>query len=367
MRIAVLELVRRPARFAVAGLALTLLTLLLLFLGALLDGLYLNSTGAIRAHDADAVVFSDDARESFLRSTVDNELRSDLLALDETGEVGGLGFSLLGVEVPGEDETVDGAIAGYELSSSSLPAPPPPGEAHADRRMGDFGAELGMTVEVGPAEVPLVITGWVDDTNYLLQNALWVAPETWRAVQNANRPDAPVAADEFQVFVVRAADGVDGDTLPAAVDQQLGGTESLSEIDAAFAVPGVTEQNRTFSAVIGVTVFVAGLVVALFFALLTLERQGQYAMFKALGASSPRLVAGVVVQSAAVAAGAFALGGLLTAGLSLVIPPAVPAQFEPSRVIFTLIAVLAASLIGSLISLRRIFRIDPATALGAGA
>jgi putative ABC transport system permease protein len=224
-----------------------------------------------------------------------------------------------------------------------------------------------MTVLVGPAEVPLVITGWVDDTNYLLQNALWVEPETWRAVQNANRPDAPVADDEFQVFVVRAAEGADGGALPALVDGRLGGTESLSESDAAFAVPGVTEQNRTFSSVIGVTVFVAGLVVALFFALLTIERQAQYAMFKALGASSSRLVAGVVVQSAAVAAGAFALGGLLTFGLSLVIPPAVPAQFEPSRVIFTLVAVLAASLIGSLISLRRIFRIDPATALGAGA
>ena len=76
MRIALIELRRRPGRFSVAGAALTLLSILLLFLGGLLDGLTLNSTGAIRAHDADAIVFSDDARTSFLRSSIDDELRA---------------------------------------------------------------------------------------------------------------------------------------------------------------------------------------------------------------------------------------------------------------------------------------------------
>ena len=42
------------------------------------------------------------------------------------------------------------------------------------------------------------------------------------------------------------------------------------------ALPGIKEQNSTFSAIIYVTLFVAGLVVALFFALLTLERIGLY-------------------------------------------------------------------------------------------
>ncbi len=366
MRVALLELRRKPGRFAIVGLALTLLSLLLLFIGALLDGLFLNSTGAIRAHDADAVVFSDDARESFLRSSVDDETRSAILGVDGVAEVGGLGFSLLGVHVPGEDDIVDGAIAGYELGSSALPDPPPVGEAHADRRIADFGVELGMTVRAGPAEVPIEISGWVDDTNYLLQNALWVAPETWRVVQNANRPDAPVADDAFQVFVVRGGDTVESAALLDGIDAATGTTEALSEADATAAVPGVTEQNRTFTSVIGVTIVVAAVVVALFFALLTIERQGQYAVFKALGAPSRLLVFGVVAQSVVVAVGAFVLGGLLTAGLALVLPPEVPAQFEPGRALFTLVAVVLAAVLGSLVSLRRIINVAPATAISAG-
>ncbi|MGI9603840.1 MAG: ABC transporter permease [Acidimicrobiales bacterium] len=367
MRIALIELWRRPSRFAVVGVALTLLTLLLLFLGALLDGLFLNSTGAIRANDADAVVFSADARQSFLRSSIDGATRDEIAQVPGVAEVGGLGISLLGVAIPGEDEVADGAVVGYELSSSTLPEPPAAGTAHADRRLERFGAELGQTVLVGPAEVPLELVGWVDDTNYLLQAGLWVEPDTWRAVQNQNRPDAPLVEGEFQTLVVRAADPDGAAEMRVAIDDQTNTTESLSESDAVFAVPGITEQENTFTSVIGVTVFVAGLVVALFFALLTIERQGLYAVLKAVGAPSRTLVLGVIAQAVLVATGAFLIGLVITVGLARVLPPTVPAQFELDRGAYTLAAVVAASVIGALISLRRIINIDPASAIGAGA
>jgi putative ABC transport system permease protein len=366
MRLAWRELTRRPGRFLVAGGALTLLVLLLLFLGGLLDGLFLNATGAIRAQDADAIVFSDDARESFLRSRVDAATRDRVEAVAGVQDVGGLGLSLLGVAGPGLDDIENGAVAGYDRATGTLPDPPAPGQAHADRGLQDLGADVGDTLLVGPAEVPLEIVGWVDDTNYLLQYGLWVAPETWREVQNANRPDAVVADGEFQVLTVEVAPGADPTGVRAAIDDATGTTDSLSQTEAVFAVPGVVEQNATFAAVIWVTVFVAGLVVALFFALLTLERLGLYAVLKAVGASTAKLVAGLVLQSVAVAVGAFLLGGLLTLALAQVIPAAVPVQFEPGRALFIAVAVVATSVLGALVSLRRIIGVDPASALGTG-
>lgn len=366
MRLAWRELVRRPGRFVVAGSALTLLVLLLLFLGGLLDGLFLNTTGAIRAQDADAIVFSDDARESFLRSTIDADTRTEVEAVDSVESVGGLGLSLLGIAAPSLDDIENGAVAGYERSTGALPEPPGPGQAYADRGLEDLGAAVGDTVRVGPAEVPLEIVGWVDDTNYLLQHGLWVAPDTWREVQNANRPDAVVADGEFQVLTVDIVAGADPETVRADIDRATGSTDSLSEDEAVFAVPGVVEQNSTFQAVIGVTLFVVGLVVALFFALLTLERLGLYSVLKAVGASTSTLVLGVILQSVAVALGAFLIGGALTLGLAQIIPAAVPVQFEVGRALFIAAAVVLTSVVGALVSLRRIIRVDPASALGAG-
>ncbi len=366
MRIAIRELWRKPGRFAIAGTSLTLLVLLLLFLGGLLDGLYLGSTGAIRSVDADSIVFSNDSRESFLRSSVGPAERTAIEGVPGVTEVGGLGLTLLGVTIPGETDIVDGSITAFELSSESLPAPPAPGTAYADDRLESLGASIGDVVKVGPAEVPLEIVGWVSDSNYLLQNGLWVDPATWRDVQNANRPDAPVQPDEFQVFVVRGDVDGDGAALSTAIDDATGTTTSLSEDEAVLAVPGVKEQVSTFNAILGVTIFVVGLVVGLFFALLVLERTGIYAVLKAVGAPSRRLVAGVVTQSVAVALGAYLIGGTLTWLLSLVIPPAVPFEFAASRAVGLLVAVLAASIVGALVTFRRIIRIDPATAIGGG-
>lgn len=366
MRLAARELLRRPGRFGVVGGALTVLVLLLLFLGGLLDGLYLNSTGAVRTLDADGIVFSDDARQSFLRSEISAEQREVIESVDGVAATGGLGFTLLGVQVPGTDDVADGAVVGYELASGELPEPPAPGEAWADRQLADEGVDVGDEVRAGPAEVPLTVVGFVDDTNYLQQAGLWVEPGTWREVLERNRPDAVVADGAFQALVLRVADGADPAAVRAAVDEATGATETLSEAATIEAIPGITEQNATFAAVIGVTVFVAGLVVALFFALLTLERVGLYAVLKAVGASSWTLVGGVVIQSVVVAAGAFVLGGALTFGLLQVVPDGIPLQLEVSRALSTLASVTVAAVVGALVSLRRIVRIDPAAAIGAG-
>jgi len=368
MRLALLELLRRPGRFAVAGGALTLLVVLLLLLGGLLDGLYFGSTGALRAQDGDVVVYSASSRESFLRSRIDPDLRATVDEVDGVAATGGLGLALLGAERDGEDDgdTIDVAVIGYELAPRGVPDPPPPGTGWADRRLADDGVEQGDVLLVGPADAPVEVAGFVDDTSYLLQGALWVEPGTWRAIQTSARPDAAVTEGVFQALVVQADPEADLDAraLAAAIDEATDGvTKSLTKAEAVLSLPGTRQQNSVFSALIWVAVFVVALVSALFFALVTLERTTLYATLKALGAPSSRLVFGVVVQAALVALGAVVLGGLLTMALGQVIPDTIPVQFEPSRVATSTALVVLASTVGGLLSLRRIIRIDPATAI----
>jgi putative ABC transport system permease protein len=363
MNLAVTELRRRPGRFAVATVVLTFLSLLLLLLGGLLDGLFLGSTGAIRAQRGDVIVYSASARDSFLRSRITADVREQVDALPAVTEVGGLGFTLLGATVPGERDLADVAVAGYELAPTGVPEPPPPGHAWADERLQDSGVSIGDTLLVGPAETPVVVEGWVEDTNYLLQGALWVTLDTWRAVQNANRPDAFVADGVVQVLVVR------GDTaageLARTIDAETGTTSTLTRDDAVLALPGVREQKSTFNAIISSTLVVVLAVVALFFSLLTLERTGLYGVLKAIGASTRRLFTGVVLQAVVVTVIAFVIGGLLAFVADAALPGDIPLQLTPSRYASTFVALIVAAVLGSAVSLRRVTRIDPASAIGS--
>ncbi|HSH11577.1 MAG TPA: ABC transporter permease [Ilumatobacter sp.] len=368
MKLALRELVRRPGRFVTATAILTLIAILLMFLGGLLDGLTQASTGAVRAQDVDAIVFSETSQASFLRSRIDPAARARIERVPEVDETGGLGVVLLGARVPGNGprELANVAVWGYELAPTGVPDPPAPGEAWADEILKADNVEIGDELLVGPARTPITVAGWVSNTSYNGQSGLWTDVQTWRAVLAANRPDAMLADGVFQAIVVRSR-SASSTTVTDAVEAAVGdGVIALTVPEAIDAIPGVTEQRATFNQILGVTVVIALVVIALFFALLTVERSALYGMLKAIGARSRTIFAGLVAQAVVVTSIAAVVAGLVVIGLDLLIPPgSIPLSISATRIAISIVLLLVAAVIGCAFSLRRVLRVDPASALGS--
>jgi hemin transport system permease protein len=366
VRLALREMRRRPGRFATAVALLTLIAMLLMLLGGLLDGLIQRSTGAIRAQRADLVTFSATAEKSFLRSRIDPETRAQVEAVPGVTSVGGIGVTQLGARVPGNGprDLIDVAVFGYQEAPDGIPSPPPAGQAYADAILEDSGVKRGETLSLGPARTRVRVIGFVDNVSYSGAGTLWTSPRTWRDVQNANRPGSSVGAGVFQALVVRS-DG-NAATVGHRIDHATGGsTETVSRAEAADAVGGVRQQRSVFNQIIGVTLVIAVVVVALFFALLTVERIGLYGMLKAIGARSRTLFGGVVVQAVVVALIAAAIGSGFALLLDRTLPPGtIPYQLLPSRLIISSVALILSAVIGSVFSLRRVLHVDPASAIG---
>ncbi len=366
MRLALREMRRQPGRFATAVALLTLIAMLLMLLGGLLDGLIQRSTGAIRAQPADLVVFSAASEHSFLRSRISPEIRARVAAVPGVTRVGGIGVSQLAARVPGNGprDLVDVALFGYEEAPSGLPSPPAAGRAYADRVFEDQGVKKGDTLSLGPARTPVRVIGFVEDVSYSGAGTLWASPQTWRDVQDANRPGSSVGAGVFQALVVRTSG--DASAVARRIDRATGGaTVTVSRADAADAIGGVRQQRSVFNQIIGVTLVIAIVVVALFFALLTVERIGLYGMLKAIGARSRTLFGGVVVQAVVVALMAATIGSGFALLLDRTLPPGtIPYQLLPNRLIVSSIALVLAAVVGSAFSLRRVLRVDPASAIG---
>jgi putative ABC transport system permease protein len=370
VRLALREMRRRPGRFAVAVGMLTLLAVLLLLLGGLLDGLATGSTGAVRAQQGQLLTFSANSRSSFVRSQVSAATRAQVDAVPGVRSSSGLGVTLVGARVAGRTAYENAAVWGYQGGVRGVPAPPPAGEAWVDRRLEAAGAKVGQTLRLGPTGVPVRIRGFVRDTSYLLQAGVWVSPAEWRRVTAEVRPDRILPPGTFQVLSVEVAPGATPTAVATAIDRATkgpDGTSTLTRQAAIDAIPGVKSQQGTFTFIINTTLLVAAVVVALFFALLTLERTALYGVLKAIGASSGQIVRGLFSQAVVVAIIALILGELIALGLGAVIPREVPLLLLPARSITTAISVLLAALLGSAISVRRIIRIDPATAIGGGA
>jgi putative ABC transport system permease protein len=368
MKLALRELRRRPNRFAVATVILTLIALLLSFLGGLLDGLEAGSTGALRAQEADVIVFAAGADASLVRSRIGPEVRAQVAEAVGQQRVAGLGSVQLGgrLDDRGPRDLVPTVLFGYEKAPVGLPTEPPPrGQVIADESLRSEGVEEGTVIRLGPARSEVRVAGFVDDTQYAGQGSLWGSLDTWRSVLAANRPAARAGDGVVQALVVEAPEDGARD-LPGLIDDATSGaTDSYTIAAAIDALPGLSQQRSVFNQIVGVTVVIAVIVVALFFALLTVERTGLYGVLKALGASSGTIFAGVLLQAGVVTIVASGVGIAASLALDALIPPgSIPFAVTPARLATSTVSLLAAAVIGCAFSLRRVLRIDPAAAIG---
>lgn len=371
MILAFAEIRRRPGRFASVVGALTLLVFLVLVLAALADGLYFGATGAIRTSRADLYAFDRDASGSFVRSRLPQRLAAEAARVDGVAEVGALG-TLLTVG-RGPRGQLDVAVFGAEpgrvgappaLVDGRLPRPGEDGAAAADTRLRRDGVRLGTRLEVTGAADPVEVVGFVRDASYQLQPTLWTTVGGWRRLRSDARPETRGDTATVTALAVRVRPGADPAQVARRLDAATGVTDTRTRASTVLAIPGVAQQQSTLRSIIVASLLVAGLVVALFFALLTLEKRDLLAALKAVGASTRLLGVGVVVQGLAATGAAVLLGAVLARLVGLVLPEQVPALFRTVTVVVVAAATVLSGLVGSAFSLRRVARIDPATALG---
>ena len=373
MRLALSEIRRARGRFSSIVAALALIVFLVLVLNALADGLYFGSTGALRSAGADVYVFSGDGRLSLVRSALPEAAREEVAAVEGVGDVGAVGTLLATGAVEGADAELDLALFGYEPGLPGGPAQalegrmPEPGEdgvAAVDVELAEDGVGLGDTLTFSGSATPIEVIGFVGDASYQLQPTVWTTLDTWRAVVAEARPETQGAEPGVVAFAAAVVEGADPAAVAGEVATRVDGTETATREQAVLAIPGVAQQQSTFRSIIITTFAVAGLVVALFFALLTLEKRSLLAMLKALGASTGYLGGGILAQAALATLAGLVFGGLLAFGLSLILPPDLPALFRPQTAAVLVVATLLTGVTGAALSFRRVTRIDPAAALG---
>jgi putative ABC transport system permease protein len=422
MKMAARELLRRPRSFAVPAGILVLLALLLLYPSAILDGLNDSTTGALRTAPADLIVYAEDAKSSLLRSRIDAATRAQVEQVAGVAEASSFDVILLGALKSGGGKAIGLAVMTSERPIG--PDLPAPGTAYVDASLSESaGVNEGDELLVGPLSIPVKVVGFTHDTNLFFQAGMVVDRQTWRQAIGLQAPEVDPAADPSsipavpgplgdpaslppastatssatsttstaagttvpaapgeaaggspeavepdgqtaQALFLSVAPGADPATVAAAVDRATGGTtDTITPAEAVASLPGMSQQSTTFGYIRGVTLGVALVVVGLFLSFVTLERTPLYAVLKALGMSSRQLFTGVVIQVLLVTVTAAGVAAVATWGLTHV-PLELPTSMRPVRFVETVVALGVTSVVGSVLSLRRVVRVDPASAIG---
>jgi putative ABC transport system permease protein len=354
---------RRRAVLAVGGVAASLVLVLVL------DGVFAGAMAQVNAYmrnsPADVFVAQRDVRTMHMtQSALPPATVDAVAAVDGVAWAEGLRYttSILEADDGGQLTTY---VLGYDTTtgrggprSLSSGYAPGPGEVLVDdTAANELGIEVGDTVSILGSPEPMLVSGLSTDGTNIVNTTVYVRTEDFAALRG----------DTVAYVLAGAQPGVNADTLVQRIAEAL--PDATVQTRAEFArqeanvVRDMAADVMKIVTVIGFVIALAVTGLTLFTA--TLAKLREYGILKALGAGTTRLALTVAAQAAWSVTLALAVAVVVSMLLGAAIGAATPnveVVIEPSSVVRTGITAFAVGALASLIPLRRVLRVDPATA-----
>jgi putative ABC transport system permease protein len=351
---------RRRAALSVSGLAVALL--LVLVLNGIFAGAIRQVTAYLRNAPADVVISQRGVRTMHMSASA---LPGDALraARRVRGVAGADAIRYTSATLHGREGSQLAYVIGYDVRTDrggpwNLVSghTPRTGEIVVDEVAADnLGVRIGGPVEVLGRQFTVagISRGGTSITN-----------------TTAFLPTADFAAirgPALSYVLVRAERGTSPRVLAARLERQIPGVTVQTKEEFVHEEGSIVrDMSADLMQIMSFIAFLIALaVIALTLFTATLAKLREYAVVKALGASAWRLGRTVVAQAVWSVGLALVLAVVLAflVGAALAaFTPNVRVAIEPSSVTRTALAAVAAGAVGALVPLRRVIRLDPATA-----
>lgn len=377
--LAVKEVWRNRGRFLLVSLVIALITLLVLFIAALGEGLGNGNREYISKLDAELLVYQ--AKSDFLINA--SRLGRDRLAavrrVDGVADAAMLGTANATLILPGDLEPLKVALLGVEPGHTGEPQVVQGQQLSTDlakeviidrntalRSELAVGDTLTLRVTQGTRDefYELRIVGITDGQQYALQPSIFVPFYTWDRVRPKSEAEVRSSTPIANILLVRLENPEQIAEVSQRIVSQVRNVETATLNEAIQALPGYSAQQSTLNTQGGFTLFIGVLVIGGFFQIQILQKVAQIGVLKAIGTANPLVAASSIIQIVVVTVIGVAIGGLLTFLFSLSFPPTVPIVFNGTSSALAILALLLIGPLGGLVSIRYAVRIEPLKALG---
>jgi putative ABC transport system permease protein len=335
-------------RFALIGAVVALITLLVGFLSGLTGGLAAQNVSAVLALPGDRLVLqpTGDAAARFADSALADDTITAWREASGVRTVTPVGI----VQTRAEGPDGSGAVALLGLDTAGGPA-----------RDGDVVLSAGAATALGAgAGDDVRIAG----STYRVDS---VTGDSWYSHTPVVTMTAAAWADldrrlggQGEASVLAVAGTADWDAVAAQT-----GTTASTPLASLTALPTFRSEIGSLALMIGMLFVVSALVVGAFFTVWTMQRAGDVAVLKALGASTLALVRDALGQALVVLVLGVGSGIGLTAALGVLAGGVLPFVLSPLTTLAPAVVMIALGLIGAAVSLRIVTSSDPLTALGS--
>jgi putative ABC transport system permease protein len=372
------EMWRNRGRFLLFSLVIALITLLVLFIAALADGLGNGNREYLQKLNGDLVIYKANVDLSIGASQLNRTKLAEVKRISGVQEAGQVSFSSVVLLLAGSKK-LNVAVIGVELGR---PGEPPVlngtqlqsknnREVILDRNVAlrtnfKVGDEITVkTIQDTKEQLyTLKVVGLTDGRQYSIQPSIIVSQDTFNLIKPGALPIPNQTDLVSNIIVVQLSDPLQAKEMAATLQNQVADIQAVDKVTAYENTPGYSAQQSTLSTQNFFSLLIGLLVIGGFFQIQTLQKVPQIGMLKAIGAPNTTIALAALTQIVMVTLLGVAIGTGFTLLLSLSFPPTIPIIFTPSAVAVSVALLLLIGPVGGFVSVRYALRVEPLTALG---
>jgi putative ABC transport system permease protein len=376
--LALKELWRNKGRFFLVSLVIGLITTLVIFVGALAEGLGAGNREYLQKLNGELIVYNKNADLLIGFSRLGRAKLAEIQRVPGVEDVGPISFSSVSVLLGG-DKRLNISLVGVEPGRPGAP-PALTGQELKSRSSREAVIERSMALRTGlkvgdkftikstqgtkDQFYTLQVIGISDGRQYSLQPAAFVPLLTWDEIK-----PSPIVEDNkgeltSNVIAVHLDNPDDLKPVKQRIEEQVAEVVAVDRATAYQNTPGYSAQQSTLNTQGTFVLIIGTLVIGGFFQIQTLQKVPQTGMLKAIGTSNATIALAAIVQIVAVTLLGVLIGGVAVLALKLSFPPTIPIVFTGNAALAGIVSIMLIGPIGGIISIRYALRVEPLKALG---
>lgn len=352
MFLAIKEIKHEKLRYGLIIGMIVLISYLIFVLTSLALGLANSNTDAIKSWNAQSIVLNKDSNISLGQSIITEDQAKNIKLSSKDAYIG---QSSVVAKSKGVDQ-ISSTYLGidkdqYLYKDLKLTSGHKATKAHevvADEKFEQSGYKLGDKIKLNSLKDKYTIVGFTKNAKINVAPILYGRISDWQEIKGMGTTLAASAV-------------VSQNQKTDFSDANLKNYPIQKFIDK---LPGYSAQNSTFTFMIAFLMIISLIVIAVFLYILTIQKIPNYAVLRAQGIPAKVLIKTTIAQSVILVISGLVIGTILTILTAIGIPTSVPMSFNIPLLSLVAIGLVLTSILGSLVPIRTILKVDPVEVIG---
>ncbi|WP_243292690.1 ABC transporter permease [Bacillus sp. FJAT-47783] len=366
MFLALREMKHAKFRYLLIGLIMVLIAWLVLFVSGLAKGLSSDNASSIQTLNANYLIVEKEANHRLNRSVLFEDTLNNVHEYANENEATPLGIRMATLTKEGSSKKIDATF--FAIDTDSIVAPEviegkminneTTNEIIVDRSLKDEDFQLGDRIKDEASGKEFEIVGFTKEQSFSHAPVIHMNFKEWDMIHETNTNKASF----FNTIALNVTD-----KKAEKISDNVSNIEVITKDEALKGIPGYQEEQGSLLMMIAFLFVIAAFVLAVFFYVITIQKLNQFGVLKAIGAKSSYLARNIISQVLLLTVVSLIISIALTYGMAFLLPSSMPFNLNPSLVLGCSVLFIFVSVIGSLISLYRVAKIDAIEAIGRAA